>query len=168
MESSWGKDEHGNQKSLIESTVSNFLFFTWPGQVQPGRAAGHYIQQNLSYAGLTEGEGSTNSFSQPSPTTSSSSELDVASNMFPAGLEDTKEWASGSSRSPEPVKEDWESETPFSNSSASSTCQPHNLIRRAASAAAGPNLRGADLFRSEFILYKSILYRFRHDFFKLN
>lgn len=102
MEGSWRRDDHGNQKSLIEFTLSNYLFF----QVQPGRAAGHYIQQNVPNVGLTEGEGSTNSYSPPSPTTSCSSELDAASNMFSAGLEDTKEWASGFSISPEPVKED--------------------------------------------------------------
>lgn len=54
-------------------------------------------------------------YSPLSPTTSGSSELDAASNMFSAGSEDTKESASGFSRSPEPVKEDWESKTPFSN-----------------------------------------------------
>lgn len=84
-------------------------------QVQPGHTTGYYIQQNVPNVGLTEGEGSTNSHSPPSPTTSGSSELDAASNMFSAGSEDTKEWDSEFSRSPEPVKEDWESETPFSN-----------------------------------------------------
>lgn len=42
---------------------------------------------------------------------------------------DAKECASWTSRLPEPTSKDSENEIPFSNSSASSACEPHNRIQ---------------------------------------
>lgn len=77
------------------------------------------------------------------PVKSSSSEQDAANKILLARTEKAAERASQSNlRATELADEAREREMPFSKSSASSTCNPHDRSRHTASAATGPEPRG--------------------------
>lgn len=128
----WKWKTHGEgtimarQKLLVESTVSDFVQSSnWPCPRPLHPTIPHMQGWQKERVQLTL---------PASSTTSSSSEQDAARNMLSAGSEE--KWASRFSRSPEPVKEDWQSEAPFLSfgfpSIASLTCEPQNRIHRVA------------------------------------